>query len=79
MSVRECESIKERKEQKKYEKAPTFEQQQQRTPESDGVGAEKNPNIFQCSSTIKIAVERVNQKRCLVEFAGYITLAGNQQ
>ena len=28
---------------------------------------------------IKIAVERVNQEKLLVEFAGYITLAGNQQ
>ena len=27
----------------------------------------------------KIEVERVNQEKCLVEFAGYITLAGKQQ
>ena len=31
------------------------------------------------SSTIKIGVERVNQEKYLVEFAGYIILAGNQQ
>ena len=35
--------------------------------------------VFERSSTIKIAVERVNQEKGLVELAAYITLAGNQQ
>ena len=35
--------------------------------------------IFERSSTMKIDVERVNQEKGLVEFAGYITLAGNQK
>ena len=35
--------------------------------------------IFRCSSTITIGVERVNQEKRLVEFAGYITLVGYQQ
>ena len=34
---------------------------------------------FERSFTMKIGVERVNQEKGLVEFAGYITLAGNQQ
>ena len=38
-----------------------------------------NTYIFQHSSTIKIGVERINQEKRLVEFAGYITLMGNQQ
>ena len=35
--------------------------------------------IFKSSSTIKIGVERVNQEKRLVEFAGYITLATNSE
>ena len=35
-------------------------------------------DIFEHSSTIKIIAERVNQEKRLVEFAGYITLTGNQ-
>ena len=36
-------------------------------------------HIFERSTVIKIGVERVNQKKHLVEFAGYITLADNRQ
>ena len=39
----------------------------------------QNPYIFECSSTTKIWVEGVNQEKHSVVFAGYITLAGNQQ
>ena len=34
--------------------------------------------LFERSSTMKIGFERVIQEKRLVEFAGYITLAGNQ-
>ena len=36
-------------------------------------------HIFERSSTTRIVVERVNQEKRFVEFAGYITLAGNHQ
>ena len=39
----------------------------------------KHIYVFERSSTIKVGAERVNQEKRLAEFAGYITLAGNQQ
>ena len=35
--------------------------------------------ISERAPTAKIEVERFNQKKRLAEFAGYMTLAGNQQ
>ena len=41
--------------------------------------ANKYLNIYEHSTTTKTGVERIDQVKRLVEFAGYITLAGNQQ